>query len=67
MFLLTTESLGTIALSAWYQFVDRAWLTLHVIIFVTSIFTTAYTMIFVPESPKWLVSRDNFGEAREVL
>ena len=65
--MLTTESIGTILLSAWYQFVDRAWLTLHVILFVTSILTTVYVMLFVPESPKWLVSAEKFGEAREVL
>lgn len=65
--LLVTECLAIVLLTAWYQFVERSWLTLHIILLVTSICTMTYFIIAVPESPKWLYTWNKYEKAKEYL
>lgn len=65
--LLVTECLAIVLLTAWYQFVERSWLTLHIVLLVTSIITMTYFIIAVPESPKWLYTWNKYEQAKEQL
>lgn len=46
-------SIDIILLTAWYQFVDRGYLKIQIILLVVTVLTFFYYLFFVPESPKW--------------
>lgn len=57
-------SLDIILLTAWYQFVDRGYSKIQIILLVLAIFTLTYFLIFVPESPKWHYIRGMFQSSK---
>ena len=61
------EPIILILLTAWYQFVDHAWLTIFIITLVLLTVAIAWFWIFVPESSKWLYTWKRYEEMREVL
>ena len=52
--LLLTQCVSIVLFTAWYQFVDRSWITLHAILLAMAAGSLAYFIVVVPESPKWL-------------
>lgn len=65
--LLVAESVATILMTVWYQFIDRGWFLLQLVCLILAILTTIYYAVFVPESPKWLYTFFRFDESREHL
>lgn len=57
-------SIDIILLTAWYQFVDRGWLQVQVILLVAALITFAYFLVLVPESPKWQYIKGQFNRSR---
>jgi len=53
-FQLVAESITTILMTIWYQFIDRGWFMLQLLCLIGAILITVYFIIWVPESPKWL-------------
>lgn len=51
----------------WYQFVDRHWFLLQLILLILLILAAIYYLAFVKESPKWLYTWKKYDESREVL
>lgn len=62
-----TESLGIIGLTAWYQFYDRGWFKIQLILFFVSLIAFLYFLLAVPESPKWYYSKKMYGKTLAVL
>ena len=62
-----TESLGIIGLTAWYQFYDRGWFKIQLILFFVSLIAFLYFLLAVPESPKWYYSKKMYGKTVAVL
>lgn len=53
-------SIDIILLTAWYQFVDRGYLKIQIILIVVAILTFIYYVSLVPESPKWHYIKGQF-------
>lgn len=51
----------------WYQFIDRSWFLLAVVMLVIVSLCSLYYVLVVPESPKWFYTWNQYDEAREVL
>lgn len=64
---LVAESVSTILMTVWYQFIDRGWFLLQLICLIAAVLITIYFIICVPESPKWLYTFFRFDESRENL
>lgn len=64
---MLSEPIFLIFITLWYQFIDKGWLLLQVILLGLCIFLFLYYIIAVPESPKWLYTWLKFDECREVL
>lgn len=62
-----SEPVLLILLTMWYQFIDRSWFAVFVITFVFIVIAFFWYLIWVPESPKWLYTFNQIGQAREVL
>ena len=51
--LLVSECISTILMTAWYQFIERSYLGQQLLCLAFAIITLIYFWIFVPEGPKW--------------
>ena len=60
-------SLYIILLTAWYQFVDRGYLKIQVILLIAAILTFIYFLFLVPESPKWHYIKGQFASSKNEL
>ncbi len=65
--LLLSEAIGMILMTAWYQFVDRSWFSLQLIMFLSALICLIYILKYIPESPKWYYSQERFDESRQQL
>lgn len=54
---MLSESIALILITFWYQFIDRHWFLLQLVLLFAIILGTAYYFFLVPESPKWLYIR----------
>lgn len=64
---MISEPVGVIIMTVWYQFIDRSWVTLFWLIFVSMLLTTIILCLVLKESPKWLYINTKFDEARQEL
>lgn len=64
---LLVEPFSIIFLTFWYQVVDRSWYNIAVIYVVLISISFVYMLIFVPESPKWLMTSKKYEDSRESL
>lgn len=62
---LALESVSTLVMTAWYQFVDRGWFLLQLICFILACLVSLYFVLVIPESPKWLYTFNRFDESRK--
>jgi MFS family permease len=51
---LQSMAFGVILMTAWYQFVDRGWFLLQLIMLILAFITLIFFWVLIPESPKWL-------------
>ena len=65
--LLISECISTILMTAYVQFIDKCWFSLQLICFILAILTLGYFWILVPESPKWQYTWKIFDKARKSL
>lgn len=65
--LLVAESISTILMTIWYQFIDRGWFYLQFLCLVLGLIITLYYALFVPESPKWLYTWGQYPKSKENL
>lgn len=61
------ELISIILWSFYYQKLDKNWFPLQAIYFVGGILVLILAIIFFPESPNFLYSKQKFAEARESL
>jgi len=64
---LFSEPLFVICLTFWYQFIDKSWYLVQLILLVMMVLLTIYYILFVPESPKWLYTWRRFTQSKSVL
>jgi energy-coupling factor transporter transmembrane protein EcfT len=62
-----TRPVALILLTLWYQFLDRSWYAISLILLILFAFTALYIFIFVPESPKWLYSWGKTSQSKDVI
>lgn len=67
LYFLYAEPIIMIGVTAYYQLLDKNWLTLQIVSVVVLFIVILYYIIVVPESPKWLYTNLRFAEARESL
>ena len=67
MFVLITESVGTLLIALWYKYVDHGWMNAHIVLFVFTCLTGLYVIFFVPESPKWCIANGKYEKARKSI
>lgn len=60
-------SIDIIILTAWYQFVDRGYLKIQIILLGAAVLTFIYFAFLVPESPKWYYIKSAFAKSKEEL
>lgn len=65
--ILIFEAVAGILMTIWYQFIDKGWFLLQLLVLIISVLCTFYFLLFVPEAPKWLYINEFFNEAREVF
>lgn len=61
------ELVSIILWSFYYQKLDRNWFPLQLIYFIGGIITLFVAVLILPESPKYLYSKQRFEEARDSL
>ena len=57
----------TMYLAFHYQFLDRTWFSIQLIMLILQCGATAFTILYVPESPRYLFENGRYEEARESL
>lgn len=61
------EILTYIALVAFYQKISNWWFIPQIFGLAISVFSTVYTFVKIPESPKFLYGQKRYDESRECL
>ena len=57
----------TMYLAFHYQFIDRTWFSVQLIFFLLQVGATVFTVLYVPESPKYLFSIGEYEKSRDAL
>lgn len=65
--LLVSECISTILMTAWYQFVERSYLGQQLLCLAFAVITLVYFWIFVPEGPKWQYTKRIYEKARQTI
>lgn len=64
---LLSEATGTLLITIWYQFIDRGWFLLQLVLLLTGFLVISYYIFLFPESPKWLYANQKYDDSRENL
>jgi MFS family permease len=64
---LQSMAIGLILITAWYQFIDRGYFLLQLIVVMFAIASLIYFWALVPESPKWLYAYGRYQESRSIM
>lgn len=67
VFFLYAEPVLALYIEAYFEFVSKDWLPLHIQYTVAALVSTVLIMVFVPESPPFLYSQGQFRRAREAI